>query len=78
MSRGGKPLRRAPARGRKKPPRADGRITVEILEGETMFKKELEFIIKADRGTAVKEVLEIVDFIKKAHPNAKIVVEVEV
>lgn len=43
-----------------------------------MFKKEPEFIIKADRGTAVKEVLEIVDFIKKAHPNAKIVVEVEV
>ncbi len=43
-----------------------------------MFKKKPEFIIKAERGYTIREVLAIVETIKKAHPNAKISVEVEV
>ncbi len=43
-----------------------------------MLETNPEFIIKAKRGTQIKDVLYLVDTIKKAHPNAIIRVEVEV
>lgn len=43
-----------------------------------MFVAKLEFIIRAERGNTIEEVLAMVESIKKVHPNAKIRVEVEV
>ena len=44
-----------------------------------MFRKnKIEFYIKASTITTTQEILETIESIKKAHPNAKISVEVEV
>lgn len=43
-----------------------------------MLKKQVEFVIMAERGNTIQEVLAMIREIKKAHPNAKIRVEVEV
>lgn len=40
-------------------------------------KNEIEFHVKAREYVSVDEILEVVAAIKKAHPNAKISVEVE-
>lgn len=43
-----------------------------------MFKKKVDFFIKANPGTTINEILEMIVMIKKAHPDAKISAEVEV
>ncbi len=47
--------------------------------GENMLHKgKIEFVIMAERGNTIQEVLSTIEAIKKAHPNANIRVEVEV
>ncbi len=43
-----------------------------------MFKKKPEFIIKANHGTSIRDVLVVVSAIQRTHPNAMIRGEVEV
>lgn len=46
--------------------------------GELMFREKLEFTIMAEKGNTIDEVLAMVEKVKKAHPNVKIHVRVEV